>query len=89
LSLRSLRRDDADLIFILVDCRTRGDKVNHYRNAFRQTNGDREFGNVAVLTVSGHAKEFTAADLPEVPQANAFYHGENGRPQIPLHRLCQ
>jgi hypothetical protein len=37
--------------------------------------------------VNSHAKEYTASDLPGVPQANAFYTGQNGRPQIPLHRL--
>jgi len=37
--------------------------------------------------VNSHAQEYTASDLPGVPQANAFYAGQNRRPQIPLHRL--
>jgi hypothetical protein len=37
--------------------------------------------------VNSHAQEYTASDLPGVPQANAFYAGQNGRPQIPRHRL--
>jgi hypothetical protein len=69
----------------LVDFRIHADKVAYTASSWAITG---EFGSAPVPSkVSRHAKEYTAANLSEVPQANAISARQNGRTQISLHGL--